>query len=280
MICELTNTNYCKRHQTYHRGRLRQIALDPGGQGQAYRKLWDERSGYTEGSDKVLITAGLGDLIALGSLCEWSSVKSAVIATPAYAQVGELLGAMGLHLTYLGSSERVYRSKEEVEKAHGKQEADDWSIGNIFPQRRKCHDNFFMSQQLAEVKPIKNPYYLIVPESKDASAKRSLKQKEWANILDLLEVAEVKGLVLHERKLTVPKSKLLINKTGKTTILEALEYVKGATGYYGVDSALSVAFSKICIPGMEFIVKGSSRHLRDNLDNYYCPVKPQLVRQI
>ena len=40
--CKLDEKDYCERHKTFHKGRLKQLALDPGILGQNYRNLWEK----------------------------------------------------------------------------------------------------------------------------------------------------------------------------------------------------------------------------------------------
>lgn len=42
MICKLDDNDYCQRHKTYHRGRLKELSQDPSERGDKYRRLWDD----------------------------------------------------------------------------------------------------------------------------------------------------------------------------------------------------------------------------------------------
>lgn len=44
MICTLDQNDYCERHKTQHKGRLKELALDPGELGEKYRQLWDRQA--------------------------------------------------------------------------------------------------------------------------------------------------------------------------------------------------------------------------------------------
>lgn len=41
MICTVDDSGYCARHRRVHKGRLLQLALEPGELGEKYRRIWD-----------------------------------------------------------------------------------------------------------------------------------------------------------------------------------------------------------------------------------------------
>ena len=41
---------YCKRHFCLHEGRLKELALDPGPKGEAYRMYWDKEVAIKNGT--------------------------------------------------------------------------------------------------------------------------------------------------------------------------------------------------------------------------------------
>lgn len=42
MVCELDEKNWCKNHKMFHQGISRDRALDPGPEGQKWRRAWDK----------------------------------------------------------------------------------------------------------------------------------------------------------------------------------------------------------------------------------------------
>lgn len=41
MICVLDENDYCTRHKHHHKGRSKELALDPGAKGEEFRLAWD-----------------------------------------------------------------------------------------------------------------------------------------------------------------------------------------------------------------------------------------------
>lgn len=44
MICVLGKDDWCERHQRFHRGPLRELALRDDAEGEHHRRIWDQRA--------------------------------------------------------------------------------------------------------------------------------------------------------------------------------------------------------------------------------------------
>lgn len=79
MICELDSNDYCKRHQSYHRGPLKEIALDAtSSRAEALRQQWDRNCGVAKPLPSQCVHLGepTGQTVTCGSCREGTHLKT------------------------------------------------------------------------------------------------------------------------------------------------------------------------------------------------------------
>jgi hypothetical protein len=83
-----------------------------------------------------------------------------------------------------------------------------------------------------------------------ASCDRWIRDEEWNSVLDRLEEWGLPGLVVNlpGGKATVPDHPSLLNWSGRTTMPQAVEILKRASGYLGVDSCFAILAAQLFGP--------------------------------
>ena len=175
----------------------------------------------------------------------------------------------------------------------------DYSIIKKFKDIRnnqyKNHNSSFLKYEL--VKDIRNkfnlpPQYIVVQPCTRASYRKSqwreLPPHKWnfllsnrlcqtgpllqgrrlkvINPLGLPTLDHQKIVILNVEDCQIPYDKDIINLTNKTTLIESIEILKNANGYFGVNSALSVLAAKLFTRDRLYI-HGKTK----NMDVYYYP---------
>lgn len=140
----------------------------------------------------------------------------------------------------------------------------------------------FLKHKLTDVSKFDlcGDFWVVCPYSTDKRIKnRDFDQRDWNNCIKHLEKIECKGVVLNEGLDIVPESERLLNLSNQTSIMEAIEILKLAKGYVGIDSCLSVLAAKLF---QDLIVKSHNPHCYENAGCYYAPHKSFefLVKQI
>lgn len=250
---------------------------------QDYRRKWGESepAGLTTSGPgrTVLLTSGIGDALALDSFTlpeVRESLTGMVLASPAARTVLQLYQAAPTYpnlrnFSVLPTGKNVYYSKEAVEKMQGPIAAEDWSIAVRFPTFRHYAGSSFLEHTLCRPRRFDRPYVIIVPHSSWGRwAGRSFTAEDWANLLNFLERRQLLGVVLHDGAEKVVASPRLVDLTGQTSILEAIELLKGAQGYLGIDSWASVLAAKL-FPTQRIAVRSVWSHLYQNARVYYAP---------
>jgi hypothetical protein len=159
-------------------------------------------------------------------------------------------------------------------------EAEDWGILPKFAQINsgllRYTGSSFVQNKLCDVSrfPLPVQYVVLSPYSTDKRLKgRDFTDADWAITLYYLMKFNIQGVVLNVgQEEYVPDSSFVTNLTNKTTILEAIEIVKGAKGFIGIDSSLSVVAAKLFDPPY-FYVKSRNDHCFAYKHIYYAPKK-------
>ena len=153
----------------------------------------------------------------------------------------------------------------------------DWSINVKFPAIRngtlKYNHSSFLTYKLADVDRFNLPdkYFAICPYSTDKRlVGRDFASEDWNACLTFLKSSGTKGVVLNSGNDIIPTSDDLINLSNLTTICEAVEILKGASGYIGIDSSLSVLAAKL-FKYPNLIVKSRNDHCYQNKECYFAP---------
>jgi ADP-heptose:LPS heptosyltransferase len=114
-------------------------------------------------------------------------------------------------------------------------------------------------------------YVCICPYTNDKRiSERDFNEIDWLQTIKLLKDMDVTGVVLNHGDELIPDHPNLINLNKKTTIRESIEILKGAKGYFGIDSALSVLAAKLFDPPW-LIIKSVNQHLFNHAKIYYAP---------
>ncbi len=104
------------------------------------------------------------------------------------------------------------------------------------------------------------------------SADRDFSRHDWDVLLKYVEKQDTKVVVINQGTDPIPKHPGVVDLSNKTTVAEAVEVVKRATGYFGIDSAFSVIATKLFDPP-NLVVKTRNPFLRSHKHIYYAPKK-------
>lgn len=249
----------------------------------------------------ILLTGGVGDIFAIESLMtdeERQSIDCIFYATRAAKPCMELFSGLTTFprlkkqalLWKNFSSIFGFNSKEQlIDKLCAYQPEDlqktvkklisgveDWSIAKIFPESREYTYSSFIKTNLTCIKKFNLPktYYCICPSSSNDKRdnKRDYNQIDWRHTLEILKSKNIVGVVLNNGNDYIPFEKELINLNNKTSIQEAVEIVKSASGYIGIDSALSVIAAKT-MDKENIFIKSLNDHCYRWTHVYYSPHK-------
>lgn len=153
----------------------------------------------------------------------------------------------------------------------------DWSIivkfGDIKKGRLKYNGSSFLKHKLADVGEYQLPesYIVICPYSTDKRLKeRDFTDSDWKECYRYLERTGTKAVVLNEGKDVIPVHSNLIDLSNKTTLPKAIEVLKNAKGYVGIDSSLSVLAAKL-FDEPQLVIKSCNQHCYENAVCYYAP---------
>lgn len=237
-------------------------------------------AGCTDRGVAILLTGGIGDFLTLETMMREQlrgELAAVYYACPAAAEISTLCRALSLPRVkhfILPTGANTYYDLATVRGAVGTllpPHVEDWSIGMRFP-RYHYRPSSFLTQTLATPPAIDRPYVVIAHRSDWGQwSRRELDAGDWARLLATLEAHDLAGVVLSRARAPLPvDSPRLIDLQGQTTILESIEVLKGAAGYLGIDSALSVLAAKL-FPAHRIAVKSVSPHLRQWRQVYYAP---------
>lgn len=156
-------------------------------------------------------------------------------------------------------------------------EAEDWGIMSKFPKIKQgllhYNNSSLIINKLCSIDHIPLPvnYYVISPYSSDKRIKtRDFGDDDWAATIYYLIKRNKNAVVLNSGNEYVPNNPCLINLSGKTSFIEAVEVLKKANGYIGIDSSLSVLAAKI-FEYPNLIIKSRNDHCYSNKHIYYAP---------
>lgn len=224
----------------------------------------------------VLVTNGLGDFLAIEShwtIAERSHLETLYYATPSEPLIREVIAAMPwarrpLHQVTLwdewdpsnaendrrGTKTRPPRcfvcAEEVSDYVRVPPGVEDLSIAEQFPRftESRCSDVFFGSSALrgprAKIAGAP-PYIVIHPETDDAEPGRNFDASDWNALYDYCGATGRHAIVVGTRAVG-PAGAWLTNVP--TTPPQSIDLLRGAAGFFGIDSWLSVLAAQLFAP--------------------------------
>jgi hypothetical protein len=242
--------------------------------------------------DSFFISGGIGDVFAVESFLtdkERSEVSSIFYATIKEEPVKDLFKSLSWpnlknHITAWNdfSTFWCFHTLDECVSKVSKipslskmKNSKDLSILTIFEEvkrgKLKYNGSSFLNQEIAKIKKFNLPdnYIVISPYSTDKRLKkRDFTNKDWESCFEYLNYTKLNAVVINSGNDIVPSG--VINLSNKTSVAEAVEILKSAKGYIGIDSWLSVLAAKLFVhPYLQ--VKSVNEHCYFNADCYYAP---------
>jgi hypothetical protein len=228
-------------------------------------------------SNAMLLTGGLGDVFTVESFMspeERAGIQTIYYACPWPRQMQELFAAIptfpNLKTSHEFKTSKTYHNRMEAEAVHGKIPARDYSIFVVFHQARTYTGSSWLMHRLCEPPKLDcGPYAAIVPYTSWGRREgREFSAADWETCLRYLEAKDLRGVLLYSGPDVMPEHPRLVNMANKTNIVEAVEILKGAVAYLGIDSALSVLAAKL-FP--RIAVKTISAHTEKWKRLYFSP---------
>lgn len=250
----------------------------------------------------IFLTGGIGDFISLEShfpIRLKRKLETVYYATRAYKEITELFNAVPADYPNLKQHVPLWQTfwgywaakdKEEFETITSSlpitwASVEDWSISEKFPaikkRRLKFQGSTLLTTPLADL-PSLPPFFIVIhPDTVDWRPRR-LNPAEWETIIKQLNSLKMPGVVIGTGNHPVPYDPQIINLMNRTTIPQAIEIVKRATGYVGIDSCFSILAAQK-FPSTKLFIKSAAGHLLENRKVYYAPhksfpfIKPSFV---
>jgi len=246
--------------------------------------------------DTIFVTGGIGDILAIESY--FSDEQRVLLHTILYAThkqpaIQELFDALP-NYPHLKNHKVVWSDfsqfwcflyKDEVISRLGTntpqelREAEDWGIVPKFPILGsgiiKYNGSSFLRFQVADVSKFQLPqnYVIVQPYSSDKRiGYRDFNDADWAATIYWLRKRNIKGVVINKGDEPVPADESIINLSNQTSVLEAVEILKGGRGYIGIDSWLTVLATKV-FENDWLAIKSVNGHCYNNKHIYFAPKK-------
>ncbi len=236
---------------------------------------------------KILLTGGLGDLFAIEA--GWSDdfrsqIREMYWATSRSKQFRELFDLLPnfqitrhVELWDDWSSLPTFFSRKHLQDhiACSIDDVDDWSISQAFPKLSIAPQSSFLRHRIARVdRDLPDDFVVVVDSTPynrpEHRQNRDFTREDWTGLIARLEEEHIHGVILNSGDKRAPDHSLLIDLTGETTLAESVEILKRASGYYGIDSALSVLAAKLFTADRLWI-RARNQHVYKYLDRYYRP---------
>lgn len=233
----------------------------------------------------VLVTGGIGDVFAVESFLtdeQRKAVKKVYYATRA---AGSLIGVWppgAEHVVLYDDFDDLlfaFHSKAEVAFHLDSPPEDwprttDWSIIGAFDrlQHSPCNGSGFLRDDRdLSAFDLPERYVVVFPHSDNdpKMTDRNFTKEDWDETAAFLNDKGLRGVVLGTSGRPAPTCWTFIDLIGKTTLAESLTILKGAAGYVGIDSCLSVLAAKLF--GEMICVKSRSEHVHRWKHVYYAP---------
>ncbi len=247
----------------------------------------------TDDSTPILITGGIGDFIALESHMSESykeKVARIYLSTRASSCIKKLIDLIFYDVDIVeiiaDYKNTTFYNKNDV-SSHMKQlkcplpsdweRTEDWSISIKFPQIIDGLYPFCGSSLLEHVETfrfIESDYFIICPSTDtEIGTGRDFDENDWQYTIDYLEKNNKMGVVIAGYPVLCPDNKYIIDYSGKSQIFETIGILKGAIGYVGIDSFISVLISQLFHKD-KIMIKSINKHFYRSL-GIYCPRLPK-----
>lgn len=204
-------------------------------------------------STSILLTGGIGDVLALEAMmsdAQRAALETIYYACPSVREIMSLFPALPnyprlKHHIILPTGSKIHHSRDSVDRLFTEVAADDWSIGEAFPRADlKYNGSSFLAHRVAEPPQIDGPYGIIVDVSTFGKMpRRDFDAADWQACLATLEAWGLRSVVLSREPCDIPSHPLLSQM--QLPILQAIEAIKGASGYVGIDSWASILAAKL-----------------------------------
>jgi hypothetical protein len=112
---------------------------------------------------------------------------------------------------------------------------------------------------------------IICPTTTNTRDRRFFTNDDWEETIKILKYNKLQGIVIGDNKSEIPKTKEIIDLTGKTTIIEAIEITKKSKYYIGIDTFLSTLAMQL-LPEENIYIKSTESHLLENI-KFFSPFK-------
>lgn len=248
-------------------------------------------------SSTIFISGGIGDVLAVESFLtdeERAKISSVYYATIKQPSVEALLCSLPNwpnlkdHVTVWNDFSNFwcfYSLEDCLDKLKifkkevplSLKRARDLSILKIFEdikaKKLSYNGSSFVNNHLADIShfSLDQDYIVVAPFSSDKRIRnRDFDHLDWKKCLLCLKEYKMKGVVINSGPDSVPEDDHLINLSNKTSLMEAVEILKKAKGYLGIDSWLSVLAPKLFdYPFLQ--IKSRNEHCYSNAYCYYAP---------
>lgn len=248
----------------------------------------------------ILITGGVGDAFTIESLMtdeERQSINCILYATRAAQPILQLFENLP-SFPNLKTQAVIWKNFDKIFCFHNKKHITDklcayqpnalqeitnklmepvidYSIEKIFTQPREYTYSSFVRYKLTDINfALPANYYCVCPYSNNdkRNIRRDYNSNDWDRTLHILKSRGMYGVVINIGNELIPENPCLINLNNKTNIKEAVEVVKHAQGYIGIDSAFSVIAAKI-FPPENISIKSLNEHCYKYAHIYFKPLK-------
>lgn len=244
-----------------------------------------------EPGKKLFITGGVGDFFTLESFLTTKEIESVTVVyqmgyrPPSVEPLAEIVFPNLKHYCYfwhcLDSKNATWSLQGTLAR---KMKAVDPSIcilpcnvlfSAIKSNCRQFQGSIFLSNKMAAVDNLQLPleYAFINPHTVNATGAwsfRTFEKTEWGHVIRYLQQENLKGVVVGLDCLNIPQDDSLIDLNNSTTLLEAIEILKGSKAYVGIDSAFSVLAAQL-FPKEQLYVRSRSSWCYQNLPVYFAP---------
>lgn len=245
---------------------------------------------------EALITAGIGDFLTIESYLSddfLSKIEKIYLATPRNEEIKNVIKLYSQikdvqieNVSWNFQLTPSIRDKEHLALVYEASNATlnldlnkivDLSISVLF--RTSILQNFkgssLLKNKLASIShQLPEKYIVICPSStlRAVNSRKDIETSEWENILFHLIQTDRYAVVLGLADPTceVPNNHRVINLLGKTSFAESVEILKSATGYIGIDSALSVLAAQK-FDASQLLIKSCNPILSFTKQYYYFP---------